>query len=67
MGDSLNQPYSLARLPEVAEVVEEGFVEEIRDDRTGEIHKSPEFLRREVRELNILRADQEDLLRAGTP
>ena len=67
MDDSLNQPYSLARRPEVAEVVEEGFVEEIRDDRTGEIHKSPEFLRREVRELNILRAEQEDLLRADAP
>lgn len=67
MDDSLNQPYSLARRPEVAEVVEEGFVEEIWDDRTGAIHKSPEFLRREVRELNILRAEQEDLLRGDTP
>ncbi len=66
MDDSLNQPYSLARRPEVAEVVEEGFVEEILDDRTGKIHKSPEFLSREVRELNILRAEQEDLLRANT-
>lgn len=34
------------QLPDVAEVVEEAFVEEGRNDTTGEIHKSPEFLRR---------------------
>ena len=55
------------RLPEVAEVVEEGFVEEIRDDATGEIYKSADFLRRELRELNRLRGEQEDLLSAGKP
>jgi hypothetical protein len=55
------------RPPEVAEVVEEGFVEEIRDDTTGEIHKSADFLRRELRELNRLRGEQEDLLNAGMP
>lgn len=55
------------RSPEVAEVVEEGYVEEIRDDTTGEIHKSADFLRRELRELNRLRGEQEDLLTAGKP
>jgi Family of unknown function (DUF6035) len=55
------------RPPEVAEVVEEGFVEEIRDDTTGEVHKSADFLRRELRELNRLRGEQEDLLAAGKP
>ena len=50
------------RLPEVAEVVEEGFVEEIRDDATGEIYKSADFLRRELRELNRLRGEEEELL-----
>lgn len=56
-----------SHLPAFAEVVEEGFVEEIRDARTGEVHVSPDFLRREVRELNLLRAEQEDQLRADDP
>lgn len=55
------------RPPEVADVVEEGFVEEIRDHTTGEIYKSADFLRRELRELNRLRGEQEDLLNAGEP
>lgn len=57
----------LSQLPALAEVVEEGFVEEVRDGRTGEVHVSADFLRREVRELNLLRAEQEDQLRAGDP
>jgi hypothetical protein len=55
------------RLPEIADVVEEGFVEEIRDDTTGDVHKSADFLRRELRELNRFRGEQEDLLAAGKP
>lgn len=58
---------SVSHLPELAEVVEEGFVEEVRDGRTGEVYVSAEFLRREVRELNLLRAEQEDQLRADDP
>ncbi len=67
MDPSLNPIPSPARPPAIGEVVEEGFVEEIRDDRTGEIHQSSAFLRQELRGLNLLRAEQEDLLRAGTP
>lgn len=58
---------SVSHLPELAEVVEEGFVEEVRDGRSGEVHISSEFLHREVRELNLLRAEQEDQLRADDP
>lgn len=58
---------SASHPPELAEVVEEGFVEEVRDGHTGDVHLSAEFLRREVRELNLLRAEQEDRLRAGDP
>lgn len=58
---------STAHLPPFAEVVEEGFVEEIRDGRTGDVHVSADFLKREVREVNLLRGEQEDQLRAGEP
>lgn len=53
---------SPARPPEVAEVVDEGFVEEVRDGETGEIHRSADFLKRELRDVNRLRGEQEDLL-----
>jgi hypothetical protein len=56
-----------AALPAFADVVEEGFVEEIRDGRTGDVHISADFLKREVREVNLLRGEQEDQLRAGKP
>jgi hypothetical protein len=59
--------FPASHLPEFAEVVEEGFVEEVRDGRSAEIHISSEFLHREVRELNLLRAEQEDQLRADDP
>lgn len=58
---------SPARPPEVAEVVDEGFVEEVRDGETGEIHRSADFLKRELRDVNRLRGEQEDLLRMGKP
>ena len=67
MNISFNAPTPAPRFPEIADVVEEGFVEEIRDDTTGDVHKSADFLRRELRELNRFRGEQEDLLAAGKP
>lgn len=67
MDTNLEQSRPSGRLPELADIVEEGFVEEIRDSRTGDVHLSPKFLTREVRELNLLRAEQEDLLRGDNP
>lgn len=57
----------ISHRPELAEVVEEGFVEEVRDGHSGKVYISSEFLRQEVRELNLLRGEQEDKLRAVDP
>lgn len=60
-----NQP--TATSPRIATVVEDSYVEEVRDGDSGLLHRSVDYLRQEENALTRLRASVEDLIAHETP